>query len=212
MGFLLSAFIVLIISITGGGNFNFQFERFSEYLRYMIPLIIFLFIAALGEEWIFRGYPLSRLSQSVKPIWANVLVSLVFMAGHWGGSGWNVLSAANIFLFSMLLGVLRFTRVGIPAAWGFHFAWNSLYVMTGTALSGEKFKVPFIDFIDTSPLWLSGGLYGPEGSIVASIALMMALFFIQRYLKYRRLNDELKKKEYYHENVIRKPRVFKLFW
>jgi membrane protease YdiL (CAAX protease family) len=194
MGFLLSAFIVLIISITGGGNFNFQFERFSEYLRYIIPLIVFLFIAALGEEWIFRGYPLSRLSQAINPSMANVLVSLLFMAGHWGGSGWNVISATNIFLFSMLLGALRFTRGGIPLAWGFHFTWNSFYVMTGTALSGEKFAVPFIDFINTGPVWLSGGLYGPEGSIVASFSLVMAIISIQRYLKFRPLNKELEDK------------------
>jgi len=114
-------------------------------LGYMIPLILFLSIAALGEERIFRGYPLSRLSQTVEPIWVTVLVSLMFMTGHWGGSDWNVISATNNFLFSMLLGALRFTRGGIPLAWGFHFAWNSFYVMTDTALSGEKFVSEFTE-------------------------------------------------------------------
>jgi hypothetical protein len=111
------------------------------------------------------------------------------MAGHWGGSGWGALPAINIFLFSLMHGGLRFTSGGIPAAWGFHFAWNSLYLLAGAPLTGEKFQIPFVEFVDTGPGWLSGGLYGPEGSVVSSIVLIVALFFIQRYLKHQSSAD-----------------------
>jgi membrane protease YdiL (CAAX protease family) len=185
LGLLVSGGVVILIMLTGGGNFSLASDRFSDYLRYILPLLLFLLMASLGEEWIFRGYPITKFSQSFGLIGANVLVSLLFMAGHWGGNGWNLLAASNIFLFSLMNGALRFSPGGIPAAWGFHFAWNSLYVILGAPLTGERFEVPFVQFLSEGPVSLSGGDYGPEGSIAAFVMLIAALIFMYKYLQSR---------------------------
>jgi membrane protease YdiL (CAAX protease family) len=182
-GLLMSGGVLFITWISGGGSFSFNTDELSEYFPYVLPLIFFILLAALGEEWIFRGYPLSKFSQTVGPYWANILVSLLFMAGHWGGEGWSVLAATNIFLFSLVNGAMRFTSGGIPAAWGFHFVWNSFYVVCGATLTGGNFQIPFIQFLSDDPVWLSGGAYGPEGSIGTTIVTMTALVFLYRYLK-----------------------------
>ena len=93
------------------------------------------------------------------------------------------LAALNIFLFSLVNGAIRFTRGGIPAAWGLHFVWNSFYVILGATITGENFEVPFVQFSSDGPLWLSGGAYGPEGGIGTTIVTIAALIFIYRYLK-----------------------------
>ena len=192
LGLLVSGGVIILIWLTGGGSFSLANDRFSDYLQYIIPLILFLFVAALGEEWMFRGYPLTKFSKSFGFVWANVLVSLLFMAGHWGGNGWGLLTAINIFLFSLINGAIRFSPGGIPAAWGFHFAWNSLYVILGAPLTGERFEVPFIQFLGDGPVCLSGGDYGPEGSIATFIMLIAGLIFIFKYLHRRSGVNNLK--------------------
>jgi len=189
VGLLMCGGMIIITWVSGGGSFHFDIEKPSRYFNYVSPLVFFLLILALGEEWIFRGYPLSKLSQAVGGGWANVIVSLLFMAGHWGGSGWNAMVAGNIFLFSLVNGVMRFTPGGIPAAWGFHFAWNSLHILLGATLTGENYAVPGAQFISEGSKWLSGGDYGPEGGLGTSVATIVGLVIIWRYLRRRPVAD-----------------------
>jgi membrane protease YdiL (CAAX protease family) len=106
----------------------------------------------------FRGYPLSKLSLTMGRNWANFIIALFFMAGHWGGEGWSVMTIINILLFSLLCGAFRFTEGGLPVVCGFHFSWNSLQFLLGATLTGENFKVPFIQFESSGADWLSGGI------------------------------------------------------
>jgi membrane protease YdiL (CAAX protease family) len=167
----------------GGGSLSFNNDGLVEYLNYVLPLVGFMSIAALGEEWIFRGYPLSRLSQVMGRGWGNLLVAILFTAGHWGGSGWNTLTTINIFLFSLVNGAIRYTPGGIPAAWGFHFAWNSIQVLVGATLTGEDFGVPLVHFASEGPEWLSGGSFGPEGGFGTTVVTIIGLLLLRRYLR-----------------------------
>ncbi len=188
-GVLLGCGMVLgvmgITWLSGGGRFEFGGARFLDYLAVLPAIAGVLLIAALGEEWIFRGYPLSKLSEIAGRRWANILVSLLFAAGHWGGEGWGSLPAFNLFIFSLVTGAIRFTPGGIPAAWGFHFAWNCLYSFLGATVTGMNLQIPGIRFEGSGPDWLSGGLYGPEGSIGTTITTIVGLVLIGRYLRRR---------------------------
>jgi len=182
VGLLMCGGMLIMTWVSGGGSFTFDADRLSEYFDYVWPLVFFLLILALGEEWIFRGYPLTKLSRVVGGVWANIGVSLLFMACHWGGSGWNILVATNIFLFSLVNGAMRLTPGGIPAAWGFHFAWNSLHILLGATLTGENYAVPAAQFIGQGSKWLSGGAYGPEGGLGTTVATIIGLILIWRFL------------------------------
>jgi membrane protease YdiL (CAAX protease family) len=190
IGFCMTGGVIFFSWISGGGSFYFNSSGLLEYLRYVLPLIFVLFLAALGEEWIFRGYPMARLTSTIHRNWANILISLLFLVGHWGGRGWNGLTVINIFLFSLVNGAMRFTRGGIPAAWGFHFAWNSLHVLLGATLTGEKFQVPFIQFVSEGSKWLSGGKYGPEGGLGTTFVTILGLIFIYKcWLRKSEINN-----------------------
>jgi len=183
VGLIMIGAVLGIIRLFGGGRFTLDSGGLSQYLECVLPLLGCLLIAALGEEWIFRGYPLSKFSQVVGRGWANGLVALIFTAAHWGGNGWNALTAVNILLFSMINGAIRFTPGGIPAAWGFHFAWNSLQVIAGAPLTGDRLGVPVVQFASEGPTWLSGGAFGPEGSVGTTAVTIFSLLVISRYLK-----------------------------
>jgi len=182
VGLLMCGALLGIILICGGGRLTFNSDGLSQYAGYVLPLVFFILIATLGEEWIFRGYPMNKLSPLVGRGWANVIVGLMFMAGHWGGDGWTALAALNIFLFSLVNGAMRFTPGGIAAAWGFHFAWNGLHVFLGATLSGQTFAVPAIRFQGMGPAWLSGGAFGPEGAVGTTVVTVVGLLLIRRFL------------------------------
>ncbi len=188
-GVLLGCGLVLgVMGITwsfGGGRFVFDDAQFLDYLAGLPAIAGVLLIAALGEEWIFRGYPLSKLAGIAGRGWGNILVSLLFAVGHWGGEGWGSLPAVNMFIFSLVAGAIRFTSGGIPAAWGFHFAWNCLYSILGATVTGMNFEIPGIRFEGSGPEWLSGGRYGPEGSIGTTITTVVILVLLGRYLRRR---------------------------
>jgi membrane protease YdiL (CAAX protease family) len=104
VGLIMIGGVLGIILLSGGGRLTLDSGGFTQYLEFVLPLVGCLLIAALGEEWIFRGYPLSRFSQVVGRGWANLIVALIFSAAHWGGNGWTALTAVNILLFSMVNG------------------------------------------------------------------------------------------------------------
>jgi membrane protease YdiL (CAAX protease family) len=185
IGVLLGAGVLVIIWLSGGGRLEINGDGWSRYIRYVLPLLCGLLIAALAEEWIFRGYPLAKLSSVAGPMVSNVIVGILFMACHWGSDGWTVLAAVNILLFSLVNGAMRFTPGGIPAAWGFHFAWNGLYVLLGANLSGTNYEVPAVRLVGAGPAWMSGGAYGPEGAIGTTVMTAVALMLIWKYLRRR---------------------------
>ena len=182
IGLAMAGGVLALTWAAGGARLSISGEGLSQYLRYSVPLVGVLLVAAVAEEWIFRGYPLAALSTVMSRGWANVLVAVVFTAGHWGGSGWNSLTVINIFLFSLVNGSVRFSRGGVPAASGFHFAWNSTLVLAGAIMTGDEgLRVPTVHFSGQGPDWLSGGAFGPEGAIATTVVTTVGIALIWRY-------------------------------
>jgi membrane protease YdiL (CAAX protease family) len=178
LGMVTAAAMLLITLACGGGRITLTSGGVDAYLNSVAPLLGCLLISALGEEWFFRGYPLTRLAQLLGPFWANMFMALLFAVAHVNSEGWSTLVGANIVAGSLLVGTLRFTPGGIPAAWGFHFAWNSIQVVAGATVSGETFGVTGVLFSGQGPTWLSGGALGPEGGVGATIATGFVLLIL----------------------------------
>jgi hypothetical protein len=43
------------------------------------------------------------------------------------------------------------------------------------------FTIPLLDYHAGDPTWVSGGRFGPEGGVLATIALGVALYFARRW-------------------------------
>jgi membrane protease YdiL (CAAX protease family) len=168
----------------GGGHPVLVSSEIGAYLSYSIPLAGALLLAALGEEWLFRGYPLTKLATSYGHGWAVVVTGLLFTAGHWGGEGWGPAAIVNLMLFSVILGLLRCGRGGIAAAWGFHFGWNTLFALSGATLTAEKFDIPMVSFTSGGHRWASGGPFGPEagmGTTLATAGFLILMVYRHRH-------------------------------
>ena len=150
----------------------------SVWFGIALPLILGLVLAALGEELGFRGYPLRRLTDGTGVLPAMIVVGLPFALLHAGNPSVTVFSLANIFLAAIWLSVAFFAG-GMPLAWGAHFGWNAaLGILFDAPVSGYAFHTPVVEYAPGGHAWLDGGAFGPEGGIVATLALAAGTLFL----------------------------------
>ena len=92
------------------------------------------------------------------------------------------LALVNIGLAGAVLGWLFWSGGGLAAAWAFHALWNFSLSALGLPVSGLALQTPLLPtgFAGAGRPLLSGGAFGPEGSLVNTVALAVALAFLVR--------------------------------
>jgi hypothetical protein len=142
-----------------------------------------LFVAALAEEAIFRGYPLQTFARA-KLASVGVLVTLMFF-GYVHLSNPNAMPGmtfVNTALAGLWLavGYLRTRSLWFPL--GLHWSWNwALGWFFGLPVSGlNVVSHPLLKGNDLGPEWLTGGSYGLEGGVAATVVLVVFTFFTWR--------------------------------
>ncbi len=188
-GLVMAGSMLLLTLALGGGKLVLDADAAGAYLPYVVQLGVILLVASLAEEWLFRGYPLTRLADGLGRGWANLLMAILFAAAHYGSNGFNPIVMLNIALGSLVLGALRFTPGGIPIAWGFHYAWNFTQVLCGANLSLKEINVPGITFVSSGAPIVSGGEFGPEAGIGATIATCVVLILLVVFFRRQGAND-----------------------
>lgn len=139
-------------------------------------LLMLLAPAALWEELIFRGYLWHVAVDGMGVAFARWSTSLAFTAVHLMNPGASVRSTVVVFLAGLCLALLRERLSSLPAAWGAHLAWN--WVMAAALhvpVSGLAFATPGYRAVLSGPDWLTGGAWGPEGSVVAGLVMIAAI-------------------------------------
>lgn len=137
---------------------------------------VVLFLGAIGEEILFRGYGFQVLARAIGPFSTLLPVAVLFAAGHSGNLGVNNLGLFNTFLWGALLGWCVFRSGDLWLATGLHFGWNWALPLFGVELSGFTMGVTGYKTVWTAgPLW-SGGGYGPEGSLLTTLVLPLLVW------------------------------------
>ena len=167
------------VAATGGG-LNFTLNTGDAVARVMQSLVgsgILFIVAALGEEAIFRGYPIQTLTRAHFAWLGVLLTSLGFASAHLFNP--NVVprfSFLNTALAGIWLGVayLRTRSLWFPL--GIHWGWNwALGSLFGLPVSGlHLVGAPLLSANDIGPEWLTGGSYGLEGGIAGTVAMLLA--------------------------------------
>jgi len=142
-----------------------------------------LALPALSEEIIFRGLPLVLLAGVIGRWPAVVATSAAFGLFHLGNPDVTPLGIVNIGLAGVLLGTVFFTPGGIWAAWGAHLGWNLSLAALGARVSGLPLAIPMLEYDPGGPTWVSGGLFGPEGGVLASVAMVGAIALALRWVQ-----------------------------
>ncbi len=133
-------------------------------------------IAAAGEEMIFRGYAFQLLIEKIGPFATILPVAVIFGLAHSSNPHSSRIGVLNTALWGIVLGFafLRSRDLWLPI--GLHYGWNLILPLFGVNLSGLTIDVTRYYYRwDLLPLW-SGGDYGPEGGLLATI-FIAGLFF-----------------------------------
>ena len=142
----------------------------------LIFYLVTLAVAATGEEMIFRGYAFQLLIEKMGPFATVLPIAVIFGLTHSSNPHSSGLGILNTILWGIVLGFafLRSRDLWLPI--GLHFGWNLVLPLFGVNLSGLTIEVTRYHYQwDLLPLW-SGGDYGPEGGLLATI-FVVGLFF-----------------------------------
>ena len=153
----------------------------SRSLSRLLVLAVFLLLSSLFEELAFRGYALTRAADSLGPVVACLASSALFGLAHFANPQATPLSTLNTALAGVLLAIARLRSRALWMPIALHFAWNfSLGPVFSFPVSGYTFGAERLSAPALGPLWLTGGAYGPEGSVALTIALAAAIPLLLR--------------------------------
>jgi uncharacterized protein len=176
-----ASLLVAVAVASKGLKFSLGATGWSSIIKSMIGSGVLLFLAALAEEAMFRGYGLQTLSRA-KLAWLGVLLTSVpFGLVHLNNP--NVVPGvtfANTALAGIWLAAayLRTRSLWLPL--GVHWSWNwALGWFFGLPISGiQLVSNPLLQAQDHGPKWLTGGSYGIEGGVACTIALVLFTVFL----------------------------------
>ena len=178
----LTAGLALLISVLAGqAAWSREAGSVGSYLVQSAKTVAVLAPAALAEEVLFRGVPLVLLAAAFSRGSAIVAISVLFAFSHVTNPNATPLGLGNIALAGIFLGLAFYLPGGIWTAFGAHLGWNTLLACLDTPVSGVPFEIPMLDYSAGSPTWLTGGTFGPEGGLAATLALTAAIVVTARY-------------------------------
>ena len=176
--------VAVVIAIAGRGlKFSLNHVDSALVVRSMIGSGVLLVVAAFAEEAMFRGYALQTLTRA-RLAWLGVALTLaLFGLAHLTNPnvvpGFTLINTAIAGLW-FAVAYLRTRSLWLPL--GLHWSWNwALGWFFGLPVSGLNLASnPLLRASDTGRLWLTGGSYGIEGGIAATIALALCTVFLWR--------------------------------
>lgn len=151
------------------------------WIQQIGALAVLLAFAAAAEEVVFRGYAFQVLVQGFGAPIAVVLGAGVFAAFHARNPEVGPTALLNIGLAGVLLAGAYLRTRSLWVAIGLHWAWN--WVMAAVfdlPVSGWAFDVPGYDFRQSGPDAWTGGAFGPEGGMLATLTLVLLSVWVFR--------------------------------
>jgi uncharacterized protein len=178
---------VLPVALIGGliVSFYTNWHQFTLILWSLAALAI----SSLAEEVAFRGYPFQRLIDAIGPSMATFVISVLYGFTFFSLPGATGTAMLFTFFFGCFCTIAYLRTKALWVGWGFHFMWNvSMGVIFGLPISGGTSFSPVITSNTIGPDWFTGGDYGPEGSaigVVVLLILMIVLLYATKDLKHR---------------------------
>ncbi len=170
--------LLLVLRLSSAFSFGSLALHGADIVKYAAAWTVPLFLAALLEDFFYRGYLLFTLATGIG-FWPAALVSSLLMGGaHYFNPGGHGLGpvAATLYCLATCL-VLRRTGdlwmpLGIHSAW----SWGEVFFY-GVPSSGQSAHGHLLNATFHGAAWLTGGAFGPEASW-ANIALLVIWWFV----------------------------------
>jgi membrane protease YdiL (CAAX protease family) len=176
-----AAALVLFLPISSGAAY-FEKVPAAEHIWASVVFVCFvLLFGAFGEEMLFHGYAFQLLIRRIGAFATILPAAVLFGVAHLGNEHSNGLGIGNTMLWGALFGYayLRTSALWLPI--GLHFGWNVVLPLFGANLSGFTMGVTGYALRWKTSDILSGGAYGPEGSLLTTGVVVVLFFVLHRY-------------------------------
>jgi membrane protease YdiL (CAAX protease family) len=180
VGLFMLSVVIALISLFGEIEIVENPNPFNLKVLGIIGLLLIGYmVQGAAEEILARGWQFQVIAARYKP-WIGALISSVMFALlHGFNSGISPIALINLFLFAVLLLLFILQNRSIWAACGWHTSWNwALENIFGLKVSGSEGIVSVFKFSTEGPNYITGGDFGPEGSILTSAVLIGGMIFI----------------------------------
>jgi hypothetical protein len=163
-GTVLFSFVVAVLWLAG----SYHVTGINPHVDWLPAVLVAGIGAGIGEEIVVRGVLFRIVEEGLGSWWALLISALFFGVAHIANPAATVWSSAAIAIEAgVLLALLYAVTRSLWTCVGLHAAWN---VMQGTVygipVSGGKVDGWLVSY-RTGPVWLSGGPFGAEASVVA---------------------------------------------
>lgn len=180
-----SAASILILLPIAIGAAHFESVAAATSPLAAIFTLALLFCGAAGEEIAFRGFPLQFMIRGYGPWIAVPGIGILFGLLHGFNPGATPLSMANTAGFGIVFGIALMRSHDLWLPIGLHFGWNATLPFLGVDLSGFTIQVVGYRVVwNAGTLW-SGGAYGPEASVLATVVLLLMFVAVWKMPVYR---------------------------
>lgn len=188
MGAVSMTVIFIILLITN----NIKLDRGLLYpvfsMSTLFGLISFV-IVGISEELLSRGYCINALNVMGKPWMSVIISSVIFSLLHLLNPNLRVFGLLNIALVGILFGYMYLKTNNLWMPIGYHITWNYFQGdIFGLPVSGLNQKGVYNISTYTDNL-LTGGNFGPEAGILATIIIIMGILLIWGMPSYKNRPD-----------------------
>ena len=178
--------LALLMSYLFGGLELHSLDFSAGTILYVLSTIPFWFIQGGTEELLTRGWLLPIINKRSNLAIAIAVSSSLFGLMHLANAHVTFLSILSIILSGVFMALYMLKTDNLWGVAGLHGAWNfaqgNIY---GLAVSGKSTGFSFFRFAakPESADWISGGAFGTEGSLFASLVLLAGILYLAWQLK-----------------------------
>ena len=176
--------LAVALPVLLSGNLHAHLMLSAANLTGVIIALATLLVIVLVEEVIFRGYPFQRLSAALGQTLASLFLSVGFavtLISNTSRPHHLFFALLDGTLFGLMLTMAWLRTHGLWLGWGLHFAYRAVMaVVLGLPIAGHGAYGSLADGYATGPRWLSGGAFGLDATLIASVMLTGGLFVLYR--------------------------------
>ncbi len=175
LGAILQSLTILFIYIKGGYT-----VLAINPINYIILPFTISFTSAIIEEVVLRGIVFRILEEKLGSYIALGISALLFGLMHIGNPGSTWIASIGLAIQAgLLLGAAYIYSRNLWFPIAIHFAWNfTQSAIFGATVSGYSLERTLISSEISGADWFTGGLFGPEGSIQATIFCLIATIIL----------------------------------
>ena len=178
LGIALQSLTILVIYLNKG----FTVISVNSML-FMLPSLAMAFTSAIFEEILFRGIIFRITEEKLGSYWALIISAAIFGAMHLANPHSSILAALGLAIQAGLLlaAAYIFSRnLWFPIA--IHFAWNFTQSgIFGVSTSGNNMGKSLLTTKIEGAEWFTGGQFGPEASIQATVFCLIATIVLMLF-------------------------------